>query len=239
MYALRSKFHPYSGTRRQSGFGLLETLMATFVGMFLIVMMVRWMMSASEDLRAKRNADSLQKFSQMAGIYLEANQDAIVRVMSAASVSAGTAEAATVCILGGTTTFNPRLTTALGLGKATCAVDAQWLITKGILPAGYPTTNAYGQSWVAIYRLVYADYDNNGSIGDEEQQGDVEILVVATGGTAASNEELATTTVLMGGSGGMVPVADGASVSSLATCPDKTACGTNGWRALLSNFGAQ
>lgn len=220
--------------RPQHGITMVETILALAVASVMLFMLNQWLKSASDDMRAKRNADSLQQFSQMASHYLDANRTALVAVMSASvNDAAAKAEAAKYCVLGGVTAtpaFNPRL--AAGSGKATCAIDAQWLISKKFLPDGFALTNAYGQKWVAIYRLVYADYDSSGAIGAAEQQGDVEMLVAATGGNAVQNNELGMTVQLMGGIAGMYPT----NADPVAGCASGYICGPGGWRVLASDF---
>jgi hypothetical protein len=186
-------------------------------------------------MRAKRNADSLQQFTQMAGHYLDANREAIMRVMNAESVAAGTAEAQSFCVLGGVTTspaFDPYRPAQVTHGRGTCAVDAQWLITRNLLPAGFAVTNPYGQRWVAIYRLVYADYDNNAGTPDTTQF-DVQMLVAATGGSAIPNNELGMTVQLVGGIAGMYP--DTAN-TPITTCTAGFICGPGGWQVQVSDF---
>ncbi|QAU35244.1 hypothetical protein [Janthinobacterium sp. 17J80-10] len=223
-----------SRSNAQQGITMVETILALAVASVMLFMLNQWLKSANDDLRAKRNADSLQQFSQIAGHYLDANRNALVAVMSASvNDAAAKAEAAKYCVLNGVTAnpaFNPRL--AAGSGKATCAVDAQWLISKKFLPDGFGLTNAYGQKWVAVYRLVYADYDSSGAIGAAEQQGDVEMLVAATGGNPTQNNELGMTVQLMGGVAGMYPT----SSDPVAGCADGYICGPGGWRVLASDF---
>ena len=231
MYSLRLNFRPFSGATRQRGIGLIESVLATIVGAFILIMMMRWMLASSNDLRAKRNADSLQQFTQMASIYLDANRDGLVKAMTD-----GTG-AVTFCQINANPTTGASGTQANSVALHTCALDANWLIYKGVLPAGVATTNPYGQRWIAIYKLVYADYDKNAGTPNTTQ-GDVEMLVVATGGTPTPADDLGLTMVLMGGTGGLVPAATWGTAGSpcLYTAATKQACGTNGWVADLSNF---
>lgn len=218
----------------QRGITLVETILALTIASVMLVMLNQWLKNASDDLRAKRNADSLQQFAQMAGHYLDANRPALIAVMSASANDAATkAEAAKYCVIDDNTAnpaFSPRL--AAGTGKATCAVDAQWLINKKFLPSGFALTNAYRQKWVAVYRLVYADYDGNGSVGAAEQQGDIEMLVAATGGEPVQNNELGMTMQLMGGIGGMYP----STAAPVAGCAAGYICGPGGWKVQVSDF---
>lgn len=221
----------------QRGIALLESILAMLIAGFMLLMLAQWMRTASDEMRAKQNADSLQQFTQMALQYLDVNRDAVVRVTSAATatdVTNATTEAATLCGVTGATAFNPR--GVAGTGTATCAVDIPFLVSRNALPANYPTVNPYGQNWVAVYRLVYANYDNDTGT-PVTQQGDIEVLVVARGGRAAPNEELGMTVQLMGGVAGVLPAAvPSTTTSSVAGCNLGQVCGPGGWQVNVGAF---
>ncbi|CAN5767304.1 hypothetical protein BH11PSE12_BH11PSE12_32550 [soil metagenome] len=232
--------------RHQQGFSLFGTVIAMIVAAMMLTMMAKWMNEATDDMRAKRNADSLLQFTQVAGHYLDANREAIMRVMNAETVAAGSAEAALFCVVSlngvNRTTFTPyKPATHAATDTGTCAVDAQWLVSRGMLPTGFAVVNPYGQKWVAIYRLVYADYDNNVSTPNTTQF-DVEMLVVATAANAlvpantraTPNNELGMTIQLVGGIAGMYPDTANAPVATCPVVPANTGtqriCGPGGWQ---------
>lgn len=220
-------------TSQQRGLSLVETILAAMVAAMMMISLVYLLKSSSDDLRAKRNADSLQQFAQMAGQYLDANRAGIIQALT----DPGDATAAALyCKLNASTTDGSGGTVAYQFQKisstnwkAVCATDANWLIWKNFLPSGYALTNPYGQKWIVIYRLVYAKYDG----ANMTTQGDIEMLVVATGGIATPNAELGITTQLLGGVGGMYPDTTNAPVAS---CPSGKVCGSGGWQTDLSNF---
>lgn len=223
--------------RRARGVTMVEVMLSLAVASLMLLMLSNWLRSANDDLRAKRNADSLQQFTQIALQYLDANRAGIVAAMSAPNKTdaAILAEAAKYCVFNGNTAFNPWQN---GAGEATCAVGRDWLVAKKLLPAGSASTNPYGQNWVAIYRLVYADYDGAGP-NPVTTQGDVEVLVAATGGDAIPNNELGMTMQLLGGLAGMYPatITEGSvEKSSIATCADGYICGPGGWTVKVSDF---
>lgn len=224
----------------QRGMTLIEVILATTVAAFMLYLLIGMQSRASDELRAKANADSLKTFSQMAVQYLSANRGGIASAMTdcAAPCTQNNTDAANFCViganpttgLGGTTTFVRTAATAASAGRHTCAVDANWLKWKKLLPADYKETNPYGQTWVAIYSLVYADYDNNaGTV--YTTKGDVEILIVGTGGNESNPAELGLTAELLGGIGGFVPK------NNIGSCTTTQACGSGGaWKADLSKF---
>lgn len=221
---------------RNRGMTLVETILALAVASAMILMLVQWQRSATDDLKAKRSADSLQQFAQIASTYLDANRSTLQSIMSADSKTGQTlTDAQRLCVVGGDTVhpaFDPYLPSSGTHGQATCAVDAQWLINQRLLPSGAPVTNPYGQTWVAIFKLVYADYDNNAGTADTTN-GDIEMLIVGTGGTAAPDDDLGLATQLLGGIGGSVPVAD----KTGCTASPQQACGAGGaWRTNVSRF---
>ncbi|MBI1891889.1 MAG: hypothetical protein HYS18_14680 [Burkholderiales bacterium] len=231
--ALRARF--------ARGVTMVEVMLSLAIVSLMLLMLTRWMQWANDDLRAKRNADSLQQFTQMALQYLDINRAGIVGVLSAADKTnvAVIAEAKKYCVLNKDTdhpTFDPR-GNSVPYGKATCAIDKAWLEEKKLIPVGFPATNPYGQKWVAIYRLVYADYNGDTTIGATEHQGDIEVLVAATGGDVAPNNELGMTMQLLGGPGGMYPatLSDG-TTSSVPTCDNGYICGPGGWKVNVSDF---
>lgn len=229
----RSSAVPRIFRRSERGITMVETFLALVIASFMLLLLTKWLQLANNDMRAKRNADSLQQFTQIAIHYLDANRDAIIRVMNAENKTdvATVAEAQKFCVLNNDPSkpaFDPYKPSSGTHGQGTCAVDVQWLIQKNLLPAGFALTNPYGQKWVAIYRLVYAEYVT----GTVSTQNDVEMLVAATGGDAVNNNELGMTMQLMGGVAGMYPSA----ATPVPDCAAGYICGPGGWKVDTTKF---
>lgn len=216
----------------QSGMTLAELLVGMMVAIVMLLMLAKLQVEAVDDMRAKQTAESMQSFTQMAAQYLVANRPAVQ-----AAADAGTTPEQ-YCVLGASPTTGTGGTTANNTTLKTCAIDVAWLKWKKMVPMDFKETNSYGQKLVAIYRVVYADYDNNGGTADTTN-GDIEMLVV---GATNSGNERATTSKdlgliadLMGGNGGIIPSGDWGACKYTGT--DKQACGNGGgWRVDLTKF---
>jgi len=217
--------------KSQRGLSLIEVLLSLAVLASISYYLLLQQASTASDLRAKRVADSMKDFSDVATNYLLANKDG---VMGAANTGAN---ASTYCVINA----NPSTgvgTVANNTTKHTCAVDVSFLKFKKVVPASYSDTNEYRQKWTAIYRTVYIDHDSNAGTPDQPD-GSVELLVVAStnGGAekAPSNEELVTAGTMSGFNGGFIPSGTVGNCTYNGTT--KQACGSGGgWRVDLNNF---
>lgn len=220
----------------QRGFTLIEAILGIFIGLMILTFMARQHAQAVDDNRAKNTAESMQAFSQMAAQYLVSNRAAI-----AAAAEDGT-DADNLCAIN----VDPVTgvgTTAVNTFKKTCAIDVSYLKHKRLLPKMYPETNAYNQKWVAIYRVVYDDYDNDPGTAPTSN-GDMEILVVGAANNGnerpGSHSAITLAADLMGGNGGVIP--DGklgaCEFDPGSTDPNaKRACGVGGaWNVDVTEF---
>lgn len=240
---------------------LTEAVLAIMLALMLLAGLAQYRGGSNDDIRAKNTAESMQSFSHIAAQYLISNREEI-RTAIENSGATGQAAANEHCRVGanpstgagGVVAVSRTLTTSIQ--RTTCAVDIDWLKYKRILPPGYAGTNPYGQKMVAIYRLVYANYDNkpSPSVSDFTTRGDFEVLIVAAEQNTAANAqkiknapklkptEIITAADLMGGNGGIIP--DG----SVGNCqyqynsnlrPQSRAdvCGVGGgWKLNMNNF---
>jgi len=216
----------------QCGLTLVETLLGMTVAMFMLIYMAQMQNRAGEDIRAKNAAEITQAFVQMSAQYLVANRSAIQKAMEDGT------DANKWCVIDADPITGTGGSVANNTVLHTCAIDVNWLIWNKVLPANSTITNPYNQKLVAVFRLIYADYDMN-SATPHTTVGDVEMLALGT--PNAGNErtvgasELGLMSDLMGGNGGFVP--SGTWGDCLYDLVQKQACGTGGaWRAQLGDF---
>lgn len=224
--------------RRARGLSLVEASLGLMLGIALLTGLAMYQGQANKDIKAKNTAESMQSFTQMAAQYLISNREEIRTAISGENPAEADEMADKHCIIGadaagqgGSRAVNRNP------GKMTCAVDVTWLKYKRVLPQSYPELNAYGQKWVAIFREVYADYDDD-PVTPDTTNGDMEILVVATGGRSADANEILMTADLMGGNGGVIPDGRLGSCEYDESDPNKQkACGVGGgWKVDLRDF---
>lgn len=218
--------------RRQVGASMIEVILATIVigGMFII-----WMQNRAEtdsDLKAKQVGQNIEDVTSMFSDYLLANREPLIQAMTDGTNAASWCKTNVnpVTGAGGTVANNTTL--------HTCAVDFTFLKFKKIVPANYGEVNAYGQRWTAIYRLIFADHDNNVATPDDTL-GSVDMLVVgaANGGAeqAAPTNEAILAARIAGSTGGYVPNGQWGTCQYNATARQACSAG-GGWRADLSEF---
>lgn len=213
------------------GISLAEAGLALALALGIMTLMALQSKQSANDLRAQAAAESLKDFHRYALLYLAQNREGVV------AASADGTDAASFCVL------NADPVTGVGdsgldLTRKTCAIDVSWLKYKKIVPLHTPELNPYRQKWVAIFRNVFDDYDNNAATPDTSQ-GDLEVLVIATstGNEAVlTTEEMLLAASLAGGDAGFVP---GSTVGGCGgkDAPQRQACAaTGGWRIALDNF---
>lgn len=217
-----------SWSRCQSGFSMFEILLAMVVVVFMSIMVVKMQKTSSDELHAKTNADSMQVFVQGAMSYLANNRADLVAVMRTGVASDLVTPGSNWCGVWNGTAFDAIYDKTT---NHTCAVDINWLknvsptnpsnAARNVLPAAVPATNYYGQTWVAIYKLVNA--------ADANSQ-DVEVLIVASGGSTTPSNEYSLAASLLGGAGGFF-------AGNTSICGSDI-CGSGGWKTNLSDFGA-
>lgn len=203
--------------KRQRGISLVEVMLGMTVAIAMTVFMGKMQVMASNDMRAKTVAESMQSLQNVAYQYFLSNRAAILEV-----AKTGT-NANQYCVVGASPTAGTGGTTANNLTNKTCSLDINWLKWKKFAPADLRTSNSYSQPLYVVYRLVDATTE------------DFEMLIVAgtSGGTelTTSIEEASLAADLMGGNGGFIPA------QTTGTCLTTNACGTNGgWKVVLSNF---
>lgn len=216
---------------QQKGITLIEVLLSLAVLASISYYLLLQQADTAKDLRAKRVAESMQDFSEVATNYLLANKDG---VMAAADTGAN---ASTYCVINADPSTGAG-TTANNAAKHTCAVDVSFLKYKRVISAAYPDINEYKQKWTAIYRVVYVDDDNNAGTPDTKD-GSIELLIVgATNGgreQAPDNDEVITSASMAGYNGGFIP--NGSVGSCTYNATTKQACGSGGgWKVDLSGF---
>lgn len=214
----------------QRGLSLIEAALGLALALLIMVSMSMMSQRAANDMRAQAAADSLRDFNRFVVLYLMAHRDAILK-------ASGTGEdAEAYCVL------NADIETgegevAVDTTRKTCSIDVSWLKHKRIVPAHYPDMNPYRQRWVAIYRNVFDDYDNDPDTPDISQ-GDIELLIVGVGATSITPtiDELMLGASLVGGHGGVMPsrTTGACQGDDPAT---REACGmTSGWKVRLNDF---
>lgn len=217
--------------KRQRGFSMIEAILSVVILSAIVLFFTQTQVQTNRELQSKQTAEAMENFTEIASQYLLQNRAAM---LDALKTGAG---ANTLCVINadpstgvGTTAFNTTL--------HTCAVDVSFLKFKKVVPLSYKETNHLKQKWTAIYRLVYADYDNNAATAPTEQ-GSVEMLVIGArnGGEerAASADDALLTASITGYTGGYVPNGTWGGCSYSGT--DKRACGISGdWEANLAEF---
>jgi hypothetical protein len=219
--------------KKQRGSFMFEALLAVLIVGMMAAYAVPMMQAGRIQENGKSTADSFSSFQQAAAQHFISNRSAYE-----AAMKDGT-NADKVCMVGVDPVTGAGGAQANSVTKKTCAIDGSMLKYLKALPADLSLKNRYGESWVAIFRLIY---DNQAT---PAPTGAVDMLVVsaAVAGAAAPqvipdaerHKENLAAAGLVGGSGGLVPDADRATCVASKTGGKYEVCG-NGWRVNLSDF---
>lgn len=217
--------------RKLLGISLAEAGLALALALGVMALMAFQNKQSANDLRAQAAAESLKDFQRYALLYLAQHRDGVI------AASADGTDAASFCVL------NADPATGVGdsgvdLTKKTCAIDVSWLKYKKIVPSHHPELNPYRQKWVAIFRNVFDDYDNN-AVTPDTSQGDLELLVVATSTsneTVLTVDEMLLAASLAGGNAGFVPSTTVGGCGGEDAAQRQACAATGGWRVALENF---
>lgn len=223
--------------RNQRGFSLAEFGLALALALVMMAVLATRNHDVSNNFRAKAVAQSMTEFSKVAYRYLVNHQEGVL-----AAAKDGT-EADKYCVINADYVSGvvPTSTITANIVKHTCAIDVSWLKHKRMLPQDFPSTNPYGQKWVAIYRVVYADYDYDAGTAPTTN-GDMEMLVVASnsggGHKYVSVEEAMLAASIVGVDGGIIPsVTTGACAYEADNPNNQQTCSVmGGWRVNLKDF---
>jgi len=221
--------------RRQAGITMTEVLLGVAVATAILVGVARFTAQTQGEIRAKNVAEHLQSFQQSAAQYFIANRDAM---MSAMADGTGAAD---YCMIQANPSDGTGGTQANSTTKHTCALDADWLKFKGVMPGSFKATNTYGQRWVAIFRRIYEPGpDSTMGTEDDVATGNADMLVVGmnvAGALSAPFNELATAAEIIGGNGGVIPDQDRVTCKAIRSSSTYEACGTQGgWKVNMSDF---
>lgn len=218
--------------RAQRGFTLLEVLLSLGIAAGLLLYYMQYQAKAASQLKSNQLASSLQDAQKQFTQYLLANRTALTSAMTD-----GTG-ASSLCVINANVSTGAG-TTANNTTLHTCAVDFTYLKYLKAVPANYGDSNVLGQRWTAIYRLVYADFDNNAGTPDTTD-GSIEMLVVGAQSGLPNQRSGDASTValaanLAGYNAGFIPTSQWGNCTYNSTA--KTACSSSGgWKADLSKF---
>lgn len=217
---------------RSRGNMLVEAMLAIAIVGFLMTAVLPMIQTAQIEQSARSTADDFASFQTAAAQHFIANRSAYE-----AAATDGTG-ADKLCKVGVDPNTGAGGTQANSTTKKTCALDTAMLMYLGALPKSMRTTNRYGESWVAIYRMVYD------TAATPAPTGAVDMLTVsaAVTGTPAAvtpdevrHREIVTGAALQGGSGGFVPDADRAVCTASRAQSKYEVCGA-GWKVNLADF---
>jgi type II secretory pathway pseudopilin PulG len=213
----------------QRGLALADILLATAVMSMIIAAAMPLLARQGDELTAKAIADDLRLFRTGAEEHLKSN-----RAAYEAAMADGTG-AGQLCRIGVNPVDGSGGVQANSTTLHTCAVDGTQLAFLQALPPGIRQRNAYGESWVAIHRLV----DGAGS-----PSAGVETLfvsaAVASGGAAVPLDpqrwQIARSAAMqLERGGGGIPDTDRSTCIARRAVTTYQACG-DGWKANLSQF---
>lgn len=219
-------------THQHRGVALIELAVALSLLSLILIASLPLMTKGQEVTKAKRIASDYTQFAVAAGAHFDANRSAYI-----AAMTDGT-DADKLCLVGvdpatgkgGTPTYDETL--------HRCAVDSSMLKFLSALPTTASSSNAYGDRWVAIFKLVYD------RATPPEPTGGVEMLVVSAAVDGSFTQVPAdpkvwdsavTASGYTEGNGGVVPDADRATCVASKAKGRFEACGA-GWRIDLADY---
>lgn len=217
---------------RQLGASMLEVALAVVLISVIFMGMTPLILKNQDVTVAKSISQSYTQFWTAASAHFEANRSAYISAMTDGT---GADQLCKVNVdsmtgAGGEETYSADV--------HRCALDTSMLKFVSALPASVSDTNAYGERWVAIYKLVYDQQS------PPQPTGGVEQLVVSaavhgqelTFAPSTSTYDRALTAAgFTSGSAGVVPDADRSTCVASRSSGVFEACGS-GWRINLADY---
>lgn len=212
------------------GFVLQELLLGVVIIGAIGALALPFYKSFNNDLQAKAIADEMKLFQKVVGDHFLANTTAYI-----AAAKDGTG-AATLCKVAVDVSTGVG-TQANSTTKHTCAVDVTQMRYLKLWPAEKSLTNAYQDTWVAIFKLEYdtagttptggmsvlfASYDKTGTNAAVPADGDIYDIAQ----TAAN---------YIGGEGGTIPDTDRTTCKNVRSTATYQACGP-GFRVNIADY---
>ncbi|WP_027015217.1 PulJ/GspJ family protein [Comamonas composti] len=228
--------HSKPPLKRQHGATLVEGLLALAISVVMISALVYLLVDGQTEMRAKNEAQRLTAFQRVAAQYFTAERETLLGAMDASTQEEHEA-AALACRIavpasgeGGTPAYSSE--------KHTCMVDASFLRSRGLLPAGMSDTNAYGEKLIAIFRRI-REKNEQGQWVLSDNVDMVVLPVLAEGLSYTQHEsrhaENLSTASMMGSTGGVIPDRDRGNCKAERSSTTYEICG-NGWRVQLGDF---
>ena len=214
---------------QQSGFALADLLLAVAAMGLILAAAMPLLARQGDELAARAIADDLRVFRMGAEEHFKSN-----RAAYEAAMADGTG-AGQLCRLGVNPVDGSGGVQANSTMLHTCAIDGTLLSFLGALPPDLRPRNAYGESWVAIHRLV--DTGGTASAGIETLF--VSAAVTSGGGSVATDPQrwqiARSAAAHLERGGGAVPDADRATCVARRSVATYQVCG-DGWKADLTMF---
>jgi hypothetical protein len=220
---------PSLRTRRQLGIALFDILLAVAVTGLIVAGSMPLLARNSDDLAAKALADDLKAFKAVAEEHFKAN-----RATYEAAMTDGTG-AASLCRIGVNPADGSGGTVAVSTTLHTCAIDGTMLRFLKVLPSTVRVRNAYGESWVAVYRMVYNGTTPTGGVEAIFASAATDGTATAVPANARRYQTARTAAGYLGGNGGTVPDTDREVCVAKRAAATYQACG-DGWKANLADF---
>jgi type II secretory pathway pseudopilin PulG len=215
--------------RNQHGMVLADILLAVAITGLILAASLPLLSRNADELSARAVADDLKAFKASAEEHFKANRTAYE-----AAMTDGTG-AATLCRLGVNPADGSGGIVAASTTLHTCAIDATMLRFLKVLPAGGPTRNAYGESWVAVYRMVYRGTLPTGGVEALYASAATDGSAVAVPANARRYQTARTAAGYLGGTGGAIPDGDREVCVARRASATYQACGA-AWRVNLADF---
>lgn len=213
----------------QRGVALADILLATAAMAMILAAAMPLLARQGDELAAKSVADDLRLFRIGAEEHFKSN-----RAAYEAAMADGTG-AGQLCRLGVNPVDGSGGVQANSTTLHTCALDGTLLASLQALPPGLRQRNAYGESWVAIHRLV--DGAGTSSAGVETLF--VSAAVSSGGGAVPADPQrwqiARSAAMQLERGGGGIPDTDRSTCVARRATTVYQACG-DGWKANLSQF---
>lgn len=213
----------------QHGIALADILLAVAVTGLIVAGSMPLLARNSDDLAAKALADDLKAFKAVAEEHFKSN-----RAAYEAAMTDGTG-ASTLCRIGVNPVDGSGGTVANSTTLHTCAIDGTMLRFLKVLPATIRPRNAYGESWVAVYRLVYDGTTPTGGVEAIFASASTDGSATAVPAHARRYQTARIAAGYLGGNGGVVPDTDREVCVAKRAVATYQACG-DGWKANLADF---
>ncbi len=213
----------------QHGIALADLLLAVAVTGLIVAGSMPLLSRHSDELAARALADDLKAFKVVAEEHFKSN-----RAVYEAAMTDGTG-AAGLCRIGVNPVDGSGGTVANSTALHTCAIDGKMLRFLKVLPATLRTRNAYGESWVAVYRMVYNGSTPTGAVEAIFASASTDGTGTAVPANARRYQAARTAAGYLGGVGGTVPDTDREVCVAKRATATYQACG-DGWKANLADF---